>query len=89
MARAVVETDLAATETLGDERQRSRRLSGAFRFVEFITETADESALSRALVQAAAVWYDVDARIYRAIYRELSLYTPGCQACSLMPSRPD
>jgi hypothetical protein len=69
IARAVVETDLAASETLGAERQRSRRLSGAFRFVEFITEIADEPALSRALVQAAAVWYDVDARIYR---RDLS-----------------
>ena len=69
MARAVVETDLAASETLAAERQRSRQLSGAFRFVEFITEIADESALSRALVQAAAVWYDVDARVYR---RDLS-----------------
>jgi hypothetical protein len=69
LARAVVETDLAATERLGDERLRSRRLAGAVRFVEFITETADEPALSRALVQAAAVWYDADARIYR---RDLS-----------------
>ena len=69
IARAVVETDLAASETLGAERQRSRRLSGAFRFAEFITESADESALSRALVQAAAIWYDVDARIFR---RDLS-----------------
>jgi len=69
LARAVVETDLAATETLGNERQRSRRLSGAFRFVEFITETSDEAALSQALVQAAAVWYDADARVYR---RDLS-----------------
>jgi hypothetical protein len=69
LARAVVETDLAANETLGDERQRSRRLSGALRFVEFITETTDEAVLSQALVQAAAVWYDTDARLYR---RDLS-----------------
>jgi hypothetical protein len=69
LAKAVVETDLAANESLGDERQRSRRLSGAFRFVEFITETDNEAALSEALVQAAAVWYDADARIYR---RDLS-----------------
>jgi hypothetical protein len=69
LARAVVETDLAATETLGDERQRSRRLAGAVRFVEFVTETSDEAALSQALVQAAAVWYDADARVYR---RDLS-----------------
>ena len=82
LARAVVETDLAASETLGDERQRSRRLTGALRFIEYITETADEETLARALVQAAAVWYDVDARVYR---RDLSgdfvldTWLPGVQ----------
>ena len=65
LARAVVETDLAAVESLGDERQRSRRLTGALRFIEYITETTDAETLARALVQAAAVWYDVDARLYR------------------------
>jgi hypothetical protein len=65
LARAVVETDLASSETLAGEQQRSRRLSGAFRFVEFITESKDEATLTESLVQAAAVWYDVDARLYR------------------------
>ena len=82
LARAVVETDLAAAETLGDERQRSRQLAGALRFIEYIAETEDEATLTRALVQAAAVWYDVDARIYR---RDLSgdfaltAWLPGVQ----------
>ncbi len=82
LARAVVETDLAAAESLGDERQRSRRLTGALRFIEYITETTDGETLARALVQAAAVWYDVDARLYR---RDLSgdfvleTWLPGVQ----------
>jgi hypothetical protein len=69
LARAVVETDLAASETLDDERQRSRRLAGALRFVEYLTEIRDESTLTQTLAQAVAVWYDVDSRIYR---RDLS-----------------
>jgi hypothetical protein len=64
-ARAIVEADLAATETLGEEQQRSRRFVGTLRFLEFVTEATDEAALAAAIVQAAAVWYDVDARIYR------------------------
>jgi hypothetical protein len=65
LTRAIVETDLAAAETLGVERERSRRLTGALRFIEHITETQTEATLARSLVQAAAVWYDVDARMYR------------------------
>ncbi len=81
-ARAVVETDLAASETLDDERQRSRRLAGALRFVEYVAETRDEATLIQALTQAIAVWHDVDSRIYR---RDLSgdlvleAWLPGVQ----------
>jgi hypothetical protein len=82
LARAVVETDLAASETLADERERSRRLVGALRFLEYIAETRDESTLAEAVVQATAVWHDVDSRIYR---RDLSgdlvleAWLPGVQ----------
>jgi hypothetical protein len=65
LARAIVEADLASVDMLGEERQRSRRLSGALRFLEYVGETSSEAVLTRALVQAAAVWFDVDARIYR------------------------
>ncbi len=80
IARAIVEADLAAADSLGEERQRSRRLIGALRFLEFIIESSDERALAQALVQAAAVWYDVDARVYhRNLAGDLALHTwlPG------------
>ena len=65
LARAIVETDLDSSEMLADERSRSRRLAGTFRFIEFVTETIDEPSLAQALIHATAIWYDVDARIYR------------------------
>jgi hypothetical protein len=80
LARAIVEADLAASDTLGEERDRSRRLVGALRFLEFVIDTDDETAMMRALVQAAAVWYDVDARVYRrSLSGDLVLHTwlPG------------
>jgi hypothetical protein len=82
LARAIVESDLAAAETLGEERQRSRRFVGTLRFLEFVTEATDESALAAALVQATAVWHDVDARIYRRTFGgDFVLHTslPGAQ----------
>lgn len=64
LARAIVEADFAAAETLNDERQRSRRLLAALRFLRHLVDTDLETDLAHALVQAAAVWFDVDARIY-------------------------
>jgi len=69
LARTVVETDLGSGETLADERLRSRRLTGAVQLVDYLHGVTDQAALGQAIVEAAAVWYDVDARIYR---RDLS-----------------
>jgi hypothetical protein len=82
LARAIVEADFAASDTLSEERHRSRRLRGALSFLEFVIASADEASLANALVQAAAVWYDVDARVYRRnLAGELTLHTwlPGVQ----------
>ena len=82
LARAIVEADLASVDLLGEERQRSRRLSGALRFLEYVGETGSESVLTQALVQAAAVWFDVDARIYRRNLNGdfvLDTWLPGVQ----------
>jgi hypothetical protein len=65
LARTVIEADLAAGHTLHEERQRSRRLAGVLRFLEYVASAPDEQTLTRALVHAAAIWFDVDARIYR------------------------
>ena len=82
LARAIVEADFAASEALSDERQHSRRLLATLRFLRHLVETDTETDLAHAIVQAAAVWFDVDARIFQ---RELSgkfvLHTalPGAQ----------
>jgi GGDEF domain-containing protein len=58
----------ATVRTL-EEGDRLRRLSAIMRFVSQMRDSASEQELVQALVQAAAVWYDLDARAYR---RELS-----------------
>lgn len=63
--RATVEADAETFAALSDERQRSRRLLGTMRFLGQLVGTETEAALQHALIQAAAIWFDADARIYR------------------------
>jgi hypothetical protein len=65
LARAIVEADFAAADALTDERQNSRRLLATLRFLRHLVETDAEAELGHAIVQAAAVWFDVDARIFQ------------------------
>jgi hypothetical protein len=64
-ARAAIEADLSASDTLREQRQQSRRLLAILRFLRYLVDSNNEADLTQALVQAAAVWYDVDARVYR------------------------
>lgn len=64
LARAIVEADVAASESLKDEREHARRLLATMRFLRQLVEIESETALGHAIVQAAAVWFDVDARIF-------------------------
>jgi hypothetical protein len=52
-----------------DEGDRLRRLSAVMRFLSHMRGSADERELMLSLIQAGAVWYDLDARVYR---RELN-----------------
>ncbi len=52
-----------------DEGDELRRLSAVMRFLGQMRESADERQLLLSLIQAGAIWYDVDARVYR---RELN-----------------
>ncbi len=65
LARAMVEADFAAADALSDERQHSRRLVATLRFLQHLVETDAETDLAEAIVQAAAVWFDADARIFQ------------------------
>ena len=82
LARAMVEADFAASDALSDERQQSRRSVATLRFLRHLIQTDTEAELARAVVQASAVWFDVDARVFQ---RDLSgafvLHTalPGAQ----------
>jgi hypothetical protein len=69
LARAIVEADFAAADALNEEKLQSRRLLATLRFLRHLVELDTELELSQAIVQAAAVWFDVDARIYQ---RDLS-----------------
>src|SRR5436190_3129330 len=80
LARAIVEADFAAAEALTDERQTSRRLLATLRFLRHLVEIDNQADLAHAIVQAAAVWFDVDARIFhRDLSGEFVLHTalPG------------
>jgi hypothetical protein len=82
LARAIVEADFAAADALTDERQHSRRLLATLRFLRHLVETDVEADLGHAIVQAAAVWFDVDARIFqRDLAGDYVLHTalPGAE----------
>jgi hypothetical protein len=52
-----------------DEGDRLRRLSAVMRFLGHMRRSADERELVLSIIQAGAIWYDADARVYR---RELN-----------------
>ena len=82
LARAIVEADFAAADALTDERQHSRRLAGDAAVLRHLVETDGEADLAHAIVQAAAVWFDVDARIFqRDLAGDFVLHTalPGAR----------
>jgi GGDEF domain-containing protein len=63
--RAAIEADIDTRGQLGSEQERSRWLATALRFLEHLYECPTEDDLAETLVQAAAIWGDVDARLYR------------------------
>jgi hypothetical protein len=83
LARAIVEADLASLDSLREERQHSRQQVGVLKLLELLNDAPDERSLAYALVQAAAVWYDADARVYRrSLAGDYVLHTclPGVRA---------
>jgi hypothetical protein len=48
-----------------DEGDRLRRRAAVMRFLSHLRESADERDLMLSVIQAGAVWYDLDARAYR------------------------
>jgi hypothetical protein len=78
--RTTLETDLASVEGLREERLDARRATAALRFCGQISLLETESEIIQAVIHAAAVWFDVDARMYRrTLGGDLLLHThlPG------------
>lgn len=63
--RSALEADIVTQARLVTEHRQSRWLTGTFRFLEHLYATDDERAMFSAVVEAAAVWGDFDARVYR------------------------
>jgi hypothetical protein len=80
LLRDAIESDMAAAERLRDERLQGRRMLAVLRFLAHLATLQSESDITAAVVHAAAVWFDVDARIYsRDLAGDLGLHTnlPG------------
>jgi hypothetical protein len=63
--RGAIEADLSSREEIDGERQQARAVRGALRFVTYLAAARTEAELADAAIQAAAVWFDADARVYR------------------------
>lgn len=63
--RSTVDADAANLTALAEERRRSRLLLGTLRFLGQLAQTECEGDLKQAVIQAAAVWFDADARVYQ------------------------
>jgi hypothetical protein len=80
LLRDAIESDIAAAERLRDERLQGRRMLAVLRFLAHLATLQSESDIAAAAVHAAAVWFDVDARVYsRDLAGDLVLHTnlPG------------
>jgi hypothetical protein len=80
--RTTLDADLAAVRCLRDERLDARRATAALRFFGQILTVDSEAELTRAIIHAAAVWFDVDARMYRRTLvgdYVLDAHLPGAQ----------
>ncbi len=63
--RGAIEADLSSREEIDGERQQARAVRGALRFVTYLASATTAREVAEAAIQAAAVWFDTDARVYR------------------------
>jgi GGDEF domain-containing protein len=57
----------SSSRSLPDERARAARVAAVLKFAGHLATIPNESDIIAALLQAAAVWYDLDARAYRRV----------------------
>ena len=83
--RTTLDADLAAATALREERLDARRGTAALRFFSQMLTVDSEAEMTRAIIHAAAVWFDVDARVYRRTLvgdYVLHAHLPGVQGAA-------
>jgi hypothetical protein len=90
MTRAAIEAEVATTARLSEESTRARRVWAVLRFIGHLVDVQNEGDLAQAVVMAAAVWFDLDARIYTRDFRGFSLRAgpPGAKVEDHPPQLP-
>jgi hypothetical protein len=63
--RGAIEADLSSCDEIDGERHQARAVRGALRFVTYLAAATTAREAAEAAIQAAAVWFDADARVYR------------------------
>jgi hypothetical protein len=63
--RGTIEADLSMRDEIDGERRQARAVRGALRFVTYLASAKTQRELAEGAIQAAAVWFDADARVYR------------------------
>jgi len=83
--RTTLDAVLAAATALREERLDARRGTAALRFFSQMLTVDSEAEMTRAIIHAAAVWFDVDARVYRRTLvgdYVLHAHLPGVQGAA-------
>ena len=74
--RATLESDMVVWEKLDRSDQRARWAESLLRFIDYLDGCDDEAAVFTAVVQAAAVWGDLDAQVFaRTVQHQYALDT--------------
>lgn len=65
LLRSAIDAELACRDEVHAERQQNRVLRGTLRFLRYVLLAGTEAEVAEAVIHAAAVWFDVDPRVYR------------------------
>jgi hypothetical protein len=83
--RGAIEADLASREDIDSERQQARAVRGALKFVTYLAAAKSEREVADAALQAAAIWFDADARVYRRRPGGDFILTASLPAADVLP----
>lgn len=98
LLRSAIEAELGCRDDIHTERQQNRMLRGVLRFLRYVLLADTEAEVAEAVIQASAVWFDVDPRVYRRgpagdyelfSYLPAAEVTPGSERLARLDFAPD